>query len=152
MSPGCSALVSALKPAIPLRASSHEPQMLHATLKNPSAALHPLQLGPDLTGDKAVLSPLGTLLSLTWISVNPWKTAATCPHSPMLLSFVRIHVGHGTLTPTVVPPDCCPSHLHPPGHILPAASHHLPGLGPPRPPSSSISRDASSDAKRMALI
>lgn len=133
MSLGCSALVSALKPAIPLRASSHEPQVLHAKLKTPSAALHPLQLGPDLTGDKAVFSPLGTLLSLTRISASPWRTAATCPHSLMLLSFVRIHMGHGTLTPTHqnLPPNCHPSHPRPPGHILSAASHRLHGLRPP---------------------
>lgn len=53
------------------RASSQEPQMLRVRLKTPSAALHSLQLGPDLTGDNAVSSPLGTLLALTRISANP---------------------------------------------------------------------------------
>lgn len=151
---GCSASVSALKPAISRKASSQEPQMLRARLKAPSAALHPLQLGPDLIGDDAVSSPLGTLLSLTWISANPWKTAATCPHSLMLLSFVQTHMGHGTLTPTHqnVPPDCRPSHPHPPGRILPAASHCLPGQGPPWLPPSSISHDESWGAKRTTLI
>lgn len=64
MSPWCSTSISALKPAIPLRASSQEPEMLHARLKTPSAALHPLQLGSDLTwGQCCLVTPRNTFVT-----------------------------------------------------------------------------------------